>query len=116
MFFAGISAQASEKAISADSVSMKQRTCIDAAKTISISPKISKYLVDTEKQTLSDAEVRELGKLIAAYRITPVLIECQAGPKDSLFGGTDWASCQCLYSFHYPGGRTALQQDIMKVR
>lgn len=116
IFYAGISAKASEKAVATDSVSMKQRTCIDAAKSISTSPKISKFLVDAEKQTLSESELRELGKQIASYRITPVLLECQPGPKDSMFGGTDWASCQCLYSVIYPGGRSALQQDILKVK
>jgi hypothetical protein len=95
---------------------MKQRTCIDAAKTISTSSKVSKYLLDAEKMTLTNSELQELGKQIATYRITPILVECQPGPKESLFGGLDWASCQCLFSISYPGGRTGLQHDIMKVK
>ncbi len=115
-FYAGIFSEASEKSILTGSVSMKQRTCIDATKAISTSSKISKYLVDAEKQSLTESELTELRKLIGNYRITPVLLECQPGPKDSFFGGSDWASCQCLYSFTYPGGRQSLQNDIMKVK
>jgi hypothetical protein len=116
VFYAGISASASEKATQIDSVSMKQRTCIDATKTISTSPKISQLLVDAEQQEISASEVKELGKLIASYKITPNLIECQPKSKDSFFGGVDWSNCQCLYSVVYPGGRAQLQKNILKVK
>jgi hypothetical protein len=116
LFFAGVPGQASEKAISAESVSMKQRTCTEATKTLSTSSKITQYLLQSERQELSEAEIKDLSKHILQYRITPTLVECQPGAKDSIFGGIDWATCQCLYSYKYPGGREQWREDILKAR
>ncbi|MDZ4726238.1 MAG: hypothetical protein SH817_08770 [Leptospira sp.] len=115
-FFANLEGVASEKSISADSVSMKQRSCIDATKTLSTSTKVSKLLINAEGQNLEEHELKDLSKLIFSYQITPVLIECQPGKSESLFGGINWTTCQCLYSYKYPGGRKQFQNDLIKVK
>lgn len=116
VFLAAVNAKASEKAIAQDSFAMKRSTCVDASKLLSTSARFSRYLVESEKTSLTESELQSLTKIISSYNITPVLEECQSIPTESLFGSSEWESCQCLFSVTYPGGRKKFKEDLEQIR
>ncbi|TGN13710.1 hypothetical protein [Leptospira ilyithenensis] len=116
VFLAAVNAKASEKAISQDSIAMKRTTCVDAAKLLSTSARLTRYLVESEKTSLTESELQSLTKIVSSYNITPAIEECQSVPIESLFGSSEWESCQCLFSIAYPGGRKKFKTDLEHIR
>lgn len=116
-FIAAITAKASVKAIEAGSLAMRRTTCVDATNVLSTSPKLTATLVDYENMKLTESELKDLGRLIADYKIKPKAESCQSMTEESLlFSSPAWETCQCIYRIEYPGGRAQFQSDLTRIK
>ncbi|MDF3822120.1 hypothetical protein P3G55_19600 [Leptospira sp. 96542] len=115
-FFASIQAKASAKATQSGSLAMRRTTCVDATNLLSTSSKLTATLVDFEKYELTETELKDLGRLIALYKIKPKQESCQSSTGSGFFANPAWETCECLYSIEYPGGRKKFREDLTQVK
>ncbi|MCG6149667.1 hypothetical protein LFX15_15325 [Leptospira levettii] len=116
VFYAAVSAKASEQAIESGSLAMRRTTCVNATNLLSTSPKLTSILLENESVELSETEIKDLGRLIATHKIKPKQDSCQSEEGGFFLPSPAWENCQCLYLIEYPGGRSQFRQDITQVK
>ncbi|MCW7463168.1 hypothetical protein [Leptospira limi] len=116
VFYAAVSAKASEQAIESGSLAMRRTTCVNATNLLSTSPKLTSILLENESVELSETEIKDLGRLIASHKIKPKQDSCQSEEGGFFLPSPAWENCQCLYLIEYPGGRSQFRQDITQVK
>ncbi|TGL85268.1 hypothetical protein EHQ68_17645 [Leptospira congkakensis] len=116
VFFAAVSAKASEQAIESGSLAMRRTTCVNATNILSTSPKLTAILLEQESIQLDEVETKDLGRLIATHKIKPKQEACQSEEGSYFFTSPAWETCQCIYSLEYPGGRKQFRQDLTQIK
>jgi len=118
------SARASERAIRADSIAMKQTTCRRAARDLAAGDGISKILGDYIEQASGVADGQSTGQAIVAQsagRISGIgLYDCcsldeKTGRCADRGDPETWAECQCVAYFKYPGGQKAFEAQVEEI-
>lgn len=116
VFYAAVSAKASQQAIESGSLAMRRSTCLNATNLLSTSPKLTSILLEQESVQLDEVETKDLGRLISAHKIKPKQDSCQSENSGYFFASPAWENCQCLYSIEYPGGRKQFRQDLTQIK
>lgn len=116
VFYAAVSAKASQQAIESGSLAMRRSTCVNATNLLSTSPKLTSILLEQESIQLDEVEAKDLGRLISTHKIKPKQDSCQTESGNYFFASPAWESCQCVYIIEYPGGRKQFHQDINQVK
>ncbi|MCW7470756.1 hypothetical protein [Leptospira kanakyensis] len=116
VFYAAVSAKASNQAIESGSLAMRRTTCVNATNLLSTSPKLTTILLEQESIQLDEVEIKDLGRLIATHKIKPKQDSCQSEESGMFFSSPAWETCQCLYAIEYPGGRKQFRQDITQIK
>ncbi len=119
-------ARASERAIQADSIAMKQSTCRRASRDLVAGDGLSKVLGDYIEQASGVQDGQSTGQTIIAQ--TRGLISgiglydcCSLNPKNGRCAdprreeAETWEECQCVGYFRYPGGKRAFEAKVEKV-
>lgn len=94
------------------SISMRRSTCVEATNLQSTSSKVTTLLIEQESLELTDSQKKDLGKIIAEYKLKPKQEACQSEQEGFVFLSPAWETCQCLYSIEYPGGRAKFREDL----
>ncbi|TGL33388.1 hypothetical protein [Leptospira perdikensis] len=116
LFFAAVSAKASQQAIESGSLAMRKSTCVNATNLLSTSPKLTAILLEQESVELDEVETKDLSRLIASHKIKPKQEFCQTEEGSYFFTSPAWESCQCIYTIEYPGGRKQFRQDLTQIK
>lgn len=116
VFYAAVSAKASQQAIESGSLAMRRSTCVNATNLLSTSPKLTSILLEQESIQLDEVETKDLGRLISAHKIKPKLDSCQTENSGYFFANPAWETCQCFYIIEYPGGRNQFRQDLTQIK
>ncbi|MBM9547831.1 hypothetical protein JWG40_12430 [Leptospira sp. 201903074] len=116
VFYAAVSAKASQNAIESGSLAMRRSTCVNATNLLSTSPKLTSILLEQESIQLDETEVKDLVRLISAHKIKPKQDSCQTESGSYFFASPAWETCQCLYIIEYPGGRKQFRQDLTQIK
>jgi hypothetical protein len=114
------SARASERAIRAGSIAMKQTTCRRAARDLVAGDGLSKVLGDYLEQASGVSDGQSTGQAIIAQsqgRVSGIgLYDCcslNAEGRCAKEGEPEtWEDCQCVGYFKYPGGQRAFEAVV----
>lgn len=119
-------ARASQRAITARSIAMKQTTCRRAARDLVAGDGLSKILGDYVEQASGVSDGQSTGQAIvtqSAGKISGIgLYDCCslnqdtgrcANPKDG--DAETWEDCQCVGYFKYPGGQKAFEAQVEEI-
>lgn len=114
------SARASERAIRAGSIAMKQTTCRRAARDLVAGDGLSKIIGDYIEQASGVVDGQSTGQAIIAQsqgRISGIgLYDCcslnQEGRCAREGEPETWEDCQCVGYFKYPGGERAFEAQV----
>lgn len=120
------SARASDKAIAARSIAMKQTTCRRAARDLVAGDGLSKIIGDYVEQASGVSDGQSTGQAIVTQssgKISGIGLYdcCSMSPDtgrcvDPKSGEAEtWEDCQCVGYFKFPGGQKAFEAKVQEV-